>query len=111
MEIRKLISNFVANIFENNFAEADKNLKQIVEAKVTGKIRKTSKMVEEKAKGKKPDFLDVDDDGDKDEPMEDAAKSSKGKGGKLSKEENKERFLKMIASKKGKKKKKFQKGK
>lgn len=103
MDIRQLISKFVANIFENNFSEADKDLKQIVEAKTRKKITLTLEAVKKKAKGKKPDFLDLDDDGDTDEPIKDAAKSSKGKKGKLSKEENKKRFLEMIKKKKSKK--------
>ena len=42
---------------------------------------KFSKMVEAKKKGGKPDFLDVDKDGDKKEPMKKAAKEA-GKGEK-----------------------------
>jgi hypothetical protein len=103
MDIRKLISKFVANLFENNYAEADKDLKQIVEAKVKERIKKASSNAKKKAKGQKPDFLDVDDDGDTDESMKDASKSSKGKKEKLSKEENKKRFLEMIKKKKSKK--------
>jgi hypothetical protein len=95
MEIRKLISKFLTNIFEKNYSEADKDIKAIVEAKVTEKIKKTSKKVKKDSKGGKPDFLDIDGDGDKSESMKNASKSAKGKKGKakLSKAENKERFF------------------
>lgn len=104
--VTSLISKFITNIFENNFSEADKTLQTIVEEKTKGRIKKAAKAANDKANGKKPDFLDLDDDNDTDESMEDAAKSSKdkkGKKGKLSKEENRKRFLEMIKKKKSKK--------
>ena len=77
MEIRKLISKFLTSLVEKNYSKANSNLKQVVEAKLTEKIKKTAvKQKEEKGKKKAP------------------AK------GKLSKEENKERFLKMVNAKK-----------
>jgi hypothetical protein len=42
MEIRTLISKFISNIFEKNYAEANKDLQAIVEKKVTEKIKKES---------------------------------------------------------------------
>lgn len=98
--IKSLISKFVANLFENNYAEADKDLKQIVEAKVRKRIEKASSNAKKKAKGQKPDFLDLDDDGDTDESMKDAAKPSN----KKSKAEKKKEFLKRIKNKKNPKK-------
>jgi hypothetical protein len=93
MEIRKLISKFLTNIFEKNYSEADKDIKAIVEAKVTEKIKKTSKEVEEKSSGKKENPFKKGKSDKKDKPA---------KKGKLSKEENKKRFMEMIAKKKGK---------
>ena len=43
MEIRKLISKFLTNLFEKNYSEANKGLQTIVEAKVKEKIKKTAK--------------------------------------------------------------------
>ena len=60
MEIKKLISKFITNIFEKNYSEADKTLKTVVEAKVVEKIEKESK----KVKGKKNPFAKKDVKGD-----------------------------------------------
>jgi hypothetical protein len=43
MDIRNLISKFITNLFEKNYAEANKGLQTIVEAKVKEKIKKTAK--------------------------------------------------------------------
>ena len=43
MEIRKLISKFLTNLFEKNYSVANKDLQTIVEAKVKEKIKKTAK--------------------------------------------------------------------
>jgi hypothetical protein len=43
MELRKLISKFLTNLFEKKYAEANKDLQTIVEAKVKRKIEKTAK--------------------------------------------------------------------
>ena len=43
MEIRKLISKFLTNLFEKNYSNANKDLQNIVEAKVKEKIKKTAK--------------------------------------------------------------------
>jgi len=78
MEIRKIISKFITNIFEKNYSEADKELKNIVEAKIKDRIKKSSKKAKEKMKkNKKPDFLDYDDDGDEKESFSKATKNSK----------------------------------
>jgi hypothetical protein len=45
MEIRTLISKFISNIFEKNYAEANKDLQAIVESKVKSKIKKESSKV------------------------------------------------------------------
>jgi hypothetical protein len=50
-------------------------LKKALEDKKKGK-KSTDK---KGSKGKKPDFLDLDKDGDKKEPMKKAAKEAKGK--------------------------------
>ena len=83
MEIRKLISKFLTSIVEKNYAKANNDLKQIVEAKVTERVKE----VAEKQKGEKG-------------KKKTASKSKTASKGKLSKEENKEKFLKMIKSKK-----------
>jgi hypothetical protein len=78
MEIRKLISKFITSIFEKNYSEADKELVNIVEAKVKEKIKKASKNAKDKVlKNKKPDFLDVDNDNDKKESFSKAVKDKK----------------------------------
>lgn len=101
--VTSLISKFITNIFENNFSEADKTLQTIVEEKTKARVRKAAKAAKDKAKGKKPD-----DDGDgvpnwadKNPGKDDNA--SKNKKGKLSKAENKKRFLEMIKKKNSKK--------
>lgn len=84
MEIRKLVSKFITNIFEKNYSEANSELKKLVEAKIKEKIKGASS----KSKAKK----DYDKDGKLESPEEEY-KGSKGK-----------------AIKKSKFKKKFQKG-
>jgi hypothetical protein len=98
--VKSLISKFITNIFENNFSEADKTLQTIVEEKTKDRVKKAAKNAHNKAKGKKPD-----EDGDgvpdyADEKPGEDDNASKNKKGKLSKEENKKRFLEMIAKKK-----------
>jgi hypothetical protein len=78
MEIRKLISKFITNIFEKNYSEADKELKNLVEAKLKEKIKGAS------AKAKKKAKKDYDGDG-KVESAEDEYKGSKNKAIKNSK--------------------------
>lgn len=104
MEIRKYISKFLTQIFEKNYSEADKSLQNVVESKTKEKVEKMIKAKKSKSKNKKPD-----DDGDgvpnyadKNPGKDDNA--SKNKKGKLSKKENRERFLKMINAKKSSKK-------
>jgi hypothetical protein len=90
MDIRNLISKFITNIFEKNYSQADKELKSIVEAKVKEKIKKGAKNAKEKAtKNKKPDFFDLDKDGNKKESFSKAVKDSKGKNKKNFKKGNK----------------------
>jgi spore germination cell wall hydrolase CwlJ-like protein len=82
MEIRKLISKFLTNVFEKKYSEADKSLQQVVESKTKEKIEKVAKSKKQPKKGsknQKPDFLDVDGDGDKNEPWKKAKKDAKGK--------------------------------
>jgi hypothetical protein len=43
MELKKLISKFLTNLFEKNYSAANKDLQTIVEAKVKEKIKKTAK--------------------------------------------------------------------
>ena len=105
MEIRKLISKFLTNIFEKNYSEADKDIKAIVEAKVTEKIKKTSEEVKKKSSGKKENPFQKSKSGKKENPFKKDKSDQKdkpAKKGKLSKEENKKRFMEMIAKKKGK---------
>jgi hypothetical protein len=53
MEIRKLISKFLTSLVEKNYSKANNDLKQVVEAKLTEKIKKTAvKQKEEKGKKK-----------------------------------------------------------
>jgi hypothetical protein len=135
MELRKLISKFLTSLVEKNYAQANDDLKKVVEEKVKQRVKASSDKLnrkkklasnksdcsgkakchcadckdslEESAKAKKPD---KDGDGVPDyadeNPGEDdnASKNKKGKKGKLSKEENKKRFLEMIAKKKKKSK-------
>jgi len=100
MEIRKLISKFITSLVENNFAQANEDLKKVVEEKVKTRVAKAAKKVEDEADSKNP-FAKK---GEKKNPF--AKKGEKGteKKGKLSKEENKKRFMEMIAKKKGSKK-------
>lgn len=127
MELRKLISKFLTSLVEKNYAQANDDLKNVVEEKIKQRVKASSDKLNRKKKlaskksecsGKakchcadcedslkeesaaKPDYLDLDDDNDTTESMKSAAKSAKGKKGKLSKEENKKRFLEMIAKKK-----------
>jgi hypothetical protein len=86
MEIRKLISKFITSLVEQNYAQANDDLKKVVEEKVKARVAKTAKKVEEESEKKNP-FAKKDE-----------------KKGKLSKEENKKRFMEMIAKKKGSKK-------
>jgi hypothetical protein len=86
MEIRKLISKFITSLVENNYAQANDDLKKVVEEKVKARVAKTAKKIEDESDSKNP-----------------FAKKGEKKG-KLSKEENKERFLAMVAKKKGSKK-------
>jgi hypothetical protein len=97
MEIRKLISKFITSLVENNYAQANDDLKKVVEEKVKARVAKTAKKVEAEADKKNP-FAKKGED--KENPF---AKKGEKKG-KLSKEENKKRFMEMIAKKKGSKK-------
>lgn len=90
MEIRKLISKFLTSLVEKNYAQANNDLKKVVEEKIKSRVAKTAKKVEEESDSKNP-FAKKGEKKDE-------------KKGKLSKEENKERFMKMIAKKKGTKK-------
>ena len=87
MDIRKLISKFLTNLCEKNYSQANEQLKQIVEAKVKTRV---AALVDAKEKKENP-----------------FAKKTKEKVGtktsakkKLSKEENKKRFLAMVKNKK-----------
>lgn len=45
MEVQKLISKFIANVFEKKYSDADVTLQNIVESKVKEKIEKASKKI------------------------------------------------------------------
>ena len=47
----QMYHNFISSVLEENYAEANKYLKQLVEAKLKGKIKKAVKMAAKK-KGK-----------------------------------------------------------
>jgi hypothetical protein len=49
MEIRKLISKFITQLCEKNYAQANSTLEQVVEAKTKEKVKKT--MPSQKVKG------------------------------------------------------------
>ena len=72
-DINNLSSQMDAEAPEENTEDfSDEMLKEIAEAVLEG----DDEALEEEAK---PDFLDLDKDGDKEEPMKDAAKDAKGK--------------------------------
>jgi hypothetical protein len=115
MEISKLISKFITNVFEKKYSNADSDLKNIVEAKIKEKVKKTAAGKKSK-KGVVGEAKKPDDDGDnvpnwadKKPGKDDNAEKNKS-GKKLSKKENKDRFMKMIASKKKNSKKGNSKG-
>lgn len=85
MEIRKLISKFITNVFESNYSQADKELKNIVEAKIKEKIKGAS------AKAKKKAKKDYDGDGKLESPEEEY-KGSKDKA--IKKQKFKKNFKK-----------------
>jgi hypothetical protein len=98
MEIRKLISKFLTSICEKNYATANSQLKQVIEAKIKQRVA----TITEKEESKQNPFV-------KNKKTETKKKGTnkkvetKGKK-KLSKEENKKRFLEMIKNKKSPKK-------
>lgn len=94
------INKFRSSIHENLYEklkvsleekrkEVAQNLYNIKEGKMPLQLKKAQKAQEAKKakkgkkstvkKGKRPDFLDFDKDGNKEEPMEKAAKEAKGK--------------------------------
>jgi hypothetical protein len=52
MNIRHLISKFITSVCENNFAQANKELTQVVEKKITERVKETAK--KEKNKKENP---------------------------------------------------------
>ena len=81
MEIKKLISKFITNVFEKKYSDADKNLQNIVESKMKEKIEKVSNDVKKEKK-----------------PFE--KKDTKGKSKKdTNKKFEKNKFLKKVVKK------------
>lgn len=96
--IKGNINKFRSSVHENLYEklkvaldekriEVAQNLYNIKEGKMPPQLKKAleekkkgKKSTDKKgSKGKKPDFLDLDKDGDKKEPMKKAAKEAKGK--------------------------------
>lgn len=98
MELRKLISRFIANICEKNYSQSNLDLAQIIEAKIKNKV---SSLVEEKSspaqKAAKEKFLKMvksKKKGSSKKTNDESDKKTKGSSDK------KKDFLKMIKSKK-----------
>ena len=51
--MKQIISRFIANVYEKNYAEADSLLQQIINEKVKGKIKKVIKGEDKLSKDKK----------------------------------------------------------
>jgi hypothetical protein len=51
--MKQIISRFIANVYEKNYAEADSLLQQIINEKVKGKIKKVIKGEDKPSKTKK----------------------------------------------------------
>jgi hypothetical protein len=119
MELRKLISKFLTSLVEKNYAQANDVLKEVVEEKIKQRVKASSdklnrqkKLSDSKKepykrnKFKNSDNLNEglnskkDKAEDHDTDCEDNDSAPKNKKSKLSKEENKKRFLEMIAKKK-----------
>ena len=52
MEIRNIISKFIANLFEKNYAEANKNLQTIVESKIKTRVASIMEASESQSKAR-----------------------------------------------------------
>lgn len=68
----KGIVEFIKHLNSDNFSEAEKSIRSVIEEKIKSKMKK------QMSKGK-PDYLDLDKDGDKTESMKKAAKEAKAK--------------------------------
>lgn len=108
MELRKLISKFLTSLVENNYAQANNDLKKVVEEKISKRIRAKADSLNRKqklanrksecsgkAKCKCADCENtIQEESNENESNEDSSKLSK-----------REKFLKMVASKSKKNKK------
>jgi hypothetical protein len=101
MEIRNIISKFIANLFEKNYAEANKNLQTIVESKIKTRVASIMEAKEAKESSKVKGAKDKGSmfDGKQDK------KFPKKKGSKKPVSKKQEAFLKKIGVKKDDKKK------
>jgi len=88
MNLRKIISEFVTQICEKNYSQADKTLDTVL----TEKMKKRIKNAKEKTQNcgceecnSKPDYIDLDKDRNTKESMKKAAADKKKKTKKVSK--------------------------